>query len=246
MPEFLIIDMEFGTLPSEADSIMPLEDCVRWQDIALTEVAMAAVEYNRSNWNWSLKGIWSTKIDNGRESNLITHDEGLTIQWQYDEDYLYLWDADQFPNEEDAPNKADAVWMLCHIEGIPEEKALLGMQKFTTKFIDPEHYRVSPWAHNSEADSSMLKAACARSNMALPCNRAWRCSANLFRVLRDAGFHNRYKSNLDTVAEWYGVEIPEADRHTAKGDMLATAGGIIGMLRDLNQGKSPSSQQTLL
>lgn len=89
----------------------------------------------------------------------------------------------------------------------------------------------SPWAHNAPFDTSFLGAACERWNLTYPFNRTYRCSMALFRALQDAGHHECYRANLDAVCTCYNIEIAAEERHTALGDLKATALAIDRMMR---------------
>ncbi|MCW5943876.1 MAG: 3'-5' exonuclease [Fimbriimonadaceae bacterium] len=93
--------------------------------------------------------------------------------------------------------------------------------------------RCAPVAHNASFDRGFLDAQLERWRIEPPFNRCWRCTMDLFRWMQDLGKHERYRANLDTIAEHYGLSLPEEERHTAGGDVRLTAMALSAMMRDL-------------
>lgn len=153
------------------------------------------------------------------------------------------------------PNAADTLyaWLLCN--GRDEARVCQGLFDWAVHHNGYELYKVSAWSHNINTDMAFLQAMfwrCfpdeyedrenGRTHNMMPCNRAGRCSMILFRCMRDVGLHDRYKANLDTIIAFYGITVPEIERHTAKGDILALGAAIGCMLQHIKTGKKFGNQ----
>lgn len=114
-------------------------------------------------------------------------------------------------------------------EGQDLGSALRDLHRFVSRhFIAPR--RCSPWAHNAAFDMSFIRAACDRWTTDMPFNGAFIDSMALFRALRFAGHHDEYSAKLDNMTRAFGITLPEDLRHTAHGDVLATAHSIAHMM----------------
>jgi hypothetical protein len=248
MPDYLFIDTEFGGLPDRQ---------FHESRFGLTEISAAAF-YVTPGWaSVEIRGHFNVHIR--PNPDLVYEDDSLKIQsgWLADTwENVVEWDAFTDTNQGEpiaqtclspqAPTLADAFYFWLELHGRDEKEALEGFKKWSTHFFGDEYWKVSAWGHNVEMDLRMLTCAIDRhfedrynefgSNEMMPCNRAGRCSVNLFRVMRDLGLHNRFKANLDTVIAFYGIEIAEADRHTSKGDVAASVLGIQNMMQHLKSG----------
>ena len=114
--------------------------------------------------------------------------------------------------------------------GRPEAEVLGALGRVTARYFG-EAKRCSMVAQNSSFDYGFLDAACIRTGVPLPTNRAHVCAMHLWRSLRFAGHHDCYKANLDAITEALGVRIPDEVRHTATGDVEALAACYVTMLR---------------
>jgi DNA polymerase III epsilon subunit-like protein len=82
-------------------------------------------------------------------------------------------------------------------------------------------------------DVDFVDANCKRYRLEMPFNFVYRDVCQWFRLLQDLAVHDKYSAKLDTMLEHYGVVVAAEDRHTAKGDVLATAEVIKFIHRDL-------------
>lgn len=255
MKHFLIFDLELG-------GVEDVDGRVASSIYGITEISFGVI--SRAD-DWSrvdmVDKFHSFVIP---RPELMYDSAALNVQVAWLEDvYQETFDAAEFeprpedlsPHEIDAydrkdqtPSAADTLYAWLLLNGRDETLVLQKLKQWSEYHWGPDSYKVSAWAHNAPTDMSFLQAACMRcfpdeidqryqSNNMMPCNRAHRCSMNLFRVMRDAGLHDRYKADLDTVIAFYGIVVPEEDRHTAKGDLLALATAIGCMLQHIKSGK---------
>ncbi len=115
--------------------------------------------------------------------------------------------------------------------------AIQGLASFVAREFG-EARKCTPCAHNSEFDMRFLSAACERQGLPMPFNRAHVCTMQMFRALRFAGYHDCYRATLDDAMRVFGVAMPEDERHTALGDVEATAAVLVAMLRAIRKGQT--------
>lgn len=115
-------------------------------------------------------------------------------------------------------------------EGRPESEVIGALSKFVNRYFG-EAKKCSPFAHNSAFDMGFMESACARTGLAMPTNFAHVCTMHMFRALRFAGVHDSYKATLDAMTQTLGITIPAEVRHTATGDVEATAACLVKMMR---------------
>jgi DNA polymerase III epsilon subunit-like protein len=104
-----------------------------------------------------------------------------------------------------------------------------GLRKMVVQCFGAEK-KCSPIAQNAGFDKFFMDATYKRLGVEPATNHVWRCSMDLFRWLQDAGVHECYKANLDAICDTFGVRIAADVRHTAYGDVEATAACVSKMM----------------
>jgi len=93
----------------------------------------------------------------------------------------------------------------------------------------------TPYGVNVKFDIDFMDANAKRYGLNMPFNFVYRDVCQWFRLLQDLGVHTRYRANLDTILTHYGIDIVESDRHTARGDVIATAEAIRSMMSEFSK-----------
>jgi DNA polymerase III epsilon subunit-like protein len=115
--------------------------------------------------------------------------------------------------------------------GLPIGKAFQGVHDLVENYFG--HSKTcTPYGVNVKFDIDFMDANAKRYNLRMPFNFAYRDICQWFRLLQDLGAHTQHRANLDTILAHYGIEIEEEQRHTAKGDVIATAEAIRFMMKD--------------
>ena len=163
----------------------------------LTEIG--AVVFEHDDWrNYEFVAGWHSLIQ--ESPDLLYEDEALSVQRRTLDDLS---------------------------SGLPERDVLLGLTKFIGEVMGTNFYQISPWAHNQSFDLAFLMAAYGRHALAAPFNRGFRCSVQLYRIARDLGLHNDYRSDLGSVVRT--LRLGDGDQHHAYDDAMF-AGKAIGFL----------------
>ena len=115
-------------------------------------------------------------------------------------------------------------------------KAFLGLQDLAESHFG-QTKAATPYGINVKFDIDFMDANVKRYGLKMPFNFVYRDICQWFRLLQDLGAHTQYRANLDTILAHYGIEIGAEDRHTAKGDVVATAEAIKSMMLDFSKAK---------
>ena len=115
--------------------------------------------------------------------------------------------------------------------------AFLGVQDLVERHFGAAKC-CTPYGVNVKFDIDFMDANAKRYNLRMPFNFVYRDICQWFRLLQDLGRHTQYRANLETILSHYGIEIEEAARHTAKGDVIATVEAIRFMMKDFKAGAS--------
>jgi DNA polymerase-3 subunit epsilon len=123
------------------------------------------------------------------------------------------------------------------LEKLEDEGRRIGAVVNDLRDIALRHFgapkRCAPFAHNASFDKGFLDFQCDRWGISQPFNHCWRCSMQMFRWMQTMGVHDVYLANLDAICQHYGIEIPGELRHTAHGDVEATAEAVRRMMLDM-------------
>jgi len=204
----------------------------------LTEVSAAKVHVPSDGRDPHIEAFFQSFVRPRPE--LRYEDRALEIQ----AGHLEPWKL----SEGELITSADAMFGFLETHGRDEPTVLRALKRWSNHYFGPDHWAVSPWSHNIACDLTFLQAAVDRCfpdyrstlNPMMPCNRAGRCSMILFRCLHDLGVHACHKADLDTILTHYRISIDPNHRHTAFGDVQATAQAIAEMLRDLRRKCGPA------
>lgn len=106
--------------------------------------------------------------------------------------------------------------------GLPIGKALQGVEQLAVRHFGKTK-AATPYGINVKFDVDFVDANVKRYRLQMPFNFVYRDVCQWFRLLQDLGCHECYRANLDSMLTHYGIDVAPEDRHTAKGDVLATA-----------------------
>ena len=127
-------------------------------------------------------------------------------------------------------------------EGLSENEAFLAFSEFAHEHLSGQVDGLI-WAHEAHFDWSFVRALASRGmapgyqdkiTVVKP-RINWTCSKHLFRALKGLGVvPEDQKENLRYIAEYYGIEFPEAEQHRPSKDIEIAMLALPKILGDYN------------